>query len=312
MTWLLLATAAQFLNAVVAIIDKYIVTDERVLPRPFVYAFYTSLLAGVWVVVYAFSIIPIPAIEWLGVPSYQNIERPTLEVVALAFLASYSFFIGLVSLFTALRSADASDVVPVVGAVSAIGSFGLSYFFLDPTTSPNFIWGIVLLATGTFLVSRLRFSTRIALTSLHAGLFFAFHFVTLKGLFDITSFDNGFFWSRISFMLLALTMLILPTYYRKIREQTESTSRGAGALILFNKLLAGIATVMILKATALGDVAVVQALGGLQFVFILLIGILIGHRAPATCGEQSCRRRDAVQKALFVSIITLGFIMLFV
>ena len=58
MTWLLLATAGQFLNAIVAILDKYIVTDEKVLPRPFVYAFYSCLITGFWVIIYLFGFIP--------------------------------------------------------------------------------------------------------------------------------------------------------------------------------------------------------------------------------------------------------------
>ena len=44
MSWILLATAGQFINAIVAIFDKYIVSDEKVLPKPFVYAFILALL----------------------------------------------------------------------------------------------------------------------------------------------------------------------------------------------------------------------------------------------------------------------------
>ena len=46
MSWLLLATIGQFINAIVAFLDKYIVSDEKVLPKPFVYAFYSCLLTG--------------------------------------------------------------------------------------------------------------------------------------------------------------------------------------------------------------------------------------------------------------------------
>ncbi len=51
MNWILLAVAAQFINAIVALIDKHIVSDEKKFPKPFVYAFYTCLISGVWVVV---------------------------------------------------------------------------------------------------------------------------------------------------------------------------------------------------------------------------------------------------------------------
>ena len=58
MSWILLATLGQFLNAVVAILDKYIVSDEKALPRPFVYAFYSCLITGGWVLIYLIGFIP--------------------------------------------------------------------------------------------------------------------------------------------------------------------------------------------------------------------------------------------------------------
>ena len=310
MNWILLAAGAQLINAVVALIDKYIVSDEKVLPRPFVYAFYTCLISGAWIVVYLLGLIPTGALD-LPVPSFSNVGRPTLEMVALAILGAYTFFIALVSMFTALKESDASDVVPVVGAVSAIASFGLGYFFFQTSLSSNFVWGIVLLATGTALVSRLRFPVKVALLSLHSGLFFAFHYIAIKGLFNVTSFDNGFFWSRIAFVFFALSLLMVPSYYKKITEQTKSTKKSAGLLIFANKTLAGIGSIMILKATALGDVTVVQALGGLQFVFILLLGIAFGSMTPKSFGENDDRKDGVLQKAIFVAIITAGFIMLF-
>jgi drug/metabolite transporter (DMT)-like permease len=311
-SWILLAVAAQVITAGVAIVDKYIVTSEKVMPRPFVYAFYTCILSGAWVAVFTLGLLPVPFFASLGVPSFGNVEAPTLHIAALSILAAYTFFVGLVSLYTAFKEADASDVVPVVGSVSAIASFALSYFLLDARLTPNFLAGLILLAFGTFLVSHLRFSLRVALSSIHAGFFFALHYVTLKGLFNETSFDNGFFWSRISFIIVALSMLLVPAYYAKITEQTKATTRKSGALVLANKLMAGIGSIMILKATAGGDVAVVQALGGLQFVFILLFTMFFGHRTSVDCGENITCNQDIYHKAIFVAIISVGFFVLFI
>jgi len=312
MSWVFLAVGAQLINAVVSLVDKYIVSDEKALPRPFVYAFYTCLVSGGWIVIYALSLLPIHHIDGFTVPSLANVVKPTLEVVALSLLAAYTLFLALISLFTGLRNADASDVVPVVGAVSAVGSFGMGYFFLDTQLSSNFLYGIALLAFGTFLVSRLRFPLSVAMNAIHSGVFFALYYVAIKGLFTVTSFDNGFFWSRVILMIFALTLLLVPTYFEKIREQTKKTTKKTGLFVLSNKLLAGVSSILILKATDLGDVAVVQALGGLQFIFILLIGIVIGHRTPLSCGEGGCRTREVVQKAFFIATIAIGFLILFV
>jgi drug/metabolite transporter (DMT)-like permease len=308
--WILLAVGAQFINAIVALIDKHVVSDERSFPRAFVYAFYTCVISGAWILVYFISFLPLP-LDGLHVPSFANVTRPTLDVVALAFLSAYTFFIALVSMFSALREHDASDVVPVIGAVSALCSFGLGYYFLDARLSPNFMIGIALLATGTAFVSRFRFPAKTAMVAFHSGLFFALHYVAIKGLFTETSFDNGFFWSRIAFVFFALSLLLIPNYWERVRDQTKTTSHAARVLILTNKVLAGIATILILKATDLGDVAVVQALGGLQFVFILLLGIFF---SSAHTGVKTVERYDKntiLQKAIFVSIISLGFLVLF-
>lgn len=310
MNWILLAVIAQFLNAIVAIIDKRIVSDEKILPKPFVYAFYSCLLSGVWILIYFLSFIPLP-LEGLHLPAFENISKPSLTVVALAFLAAYTFFTALVSMFTAFQQADASDVVPVVGATSAVGAYLLSHIFLDVTITPNFTLGIILLSVGTFLVSRFHFSLNTAFVAIHAGLFFAFHYIALKGLFSLTTFDDGFFWSRIAFMLYALSLLLVPAFYEKINEQTKVTTRKAGFLVFVNKIIAGVVTLLILKATALGDVAVVQALGGLQFLFVLLIGIFFTFRSDALGVGEKYKRESILQKALFVAIISIGFLVLF-
>lgn len=307
--WILLAVGAQFINAIVAIIDKHIVSDDA-FPKPFVYAFYTCLISGAWILIYFLSFIPLP-LNGLHIPSFGNVVRPTLEIVALSFLSAYTFFLALVSMFSALRDHDASDVVPVIGAVSALCSFALGYYFFDTRLSPNFILGIALLAAGTAFVSRFRFSAATAMVAFHSGLFFALHYIAIKGLFIETSFDNGFFWSRIAFMFFALSLLLIPNYWERVRDQTKTTTRAAGALILANKILAGVATILILKATDLGDVAVVQALGGLQFVFILLLGIFFSHSHTRVKVAERYDKASILQKAIFVSVISLGFLVLF-
>lgn len=310
MGWILLATLAQFLNAIVAVIDKRIVSDTKMLPRPFVYAFYTCLISGLWIVVYVVGWIPLP-LESIHIPSSANIRAPTLEIVALAFFAAYVFFMALVSMFTAFQQADASDVVPVVGATSAIATFGLGYYFLHNEITGHFMLGTFILALGTFLVSRYHFSIHTALLAIHAGIFFALHYVAIKGLFMVTSFDDAFFWSRVAFMLFALSLLMIPSYFEKIRAQTKSTSSKTGWVIMTNKIIAGVSTILILKATDQGDPAVVQALGGLQFVFILLFGIFFTLCPNTVKGCEQYHRDSILQKALFVAVITVGFLILF-
>lgn len=311
MAWILLATLGQFLNAIVAVLDKYIVTDKKALPRPFVYAFYSCLLTGFWLIIFLLDFIP--GLHSLGLPSVFDLQRPTIQVVGMSFLAAYTFFMALVSMYDALKSSDASDVMPAIGAISAVSSFGMAYLFLDVALTPNFVWGVLLLSSGTLLLSHVRFSRNksIVFHILHSGIFFALHYIAMKGLFMETSFGDGFFWSRLAFVLFSLSLLLVPTYYEKIHEQTKTTTKKAGVIVLLTKVLAGIAGFMLLKATDLGDVSVVQSLDGLKFVFIILLSLVIGRFIPKTAGENEFDFKTVIRKSLYIAIISIGFVILF-
>lgn len=312
--WLVVAAFAQFLNAIVAILDKYIVSDEHALPRPFVYAFYSCLVTGSWVVVYMIG--AIPGLEKSGFPQFSNVQPPSIQVVGMAFLAAYTFFIALVSMYDALKRQDATDVMPVIGAVAAVASFGMTYIFFGGVLHENYIWGIALLTVGTLLVSSGEFKSSTILQTVHSGIFFALHLITMQALFDETSFDNGFFWSRVSFVLFALSLLLVPAYWEKIKQQTVHTTKRAGMLVLANKVMAGVAAFLLLKAVDMANndsgAAVVQATDGIKFVFILLLGVIIGKFTPITAGENDYTPKVILRKLLYVAVISIGFVILFI
>ncbi len=311
MSWLALATIGQFLAAIVVFIDKYIVTNDKVLPRPFVYAFYSCLLTGFWVVIYFAGYIP--GLSALHIPTFADIEKPSIQVIGMAFLTAYTFFMALVSLYDALRREEAVNVMPIVGAISALSTLALSYLFFEIFLSTNFLWGVVILILGTLLVSQIIPDRYTLLTMVHSGFFFGLHYITMKGLFLETSFGDGFFWSRISFVFFALSLLMVPTYYKKITEQTSKTEQKTktGFLVMFAKVLAGISAFLLLKATDIGDVTVVQALDGLKFVFILLITVFLSRFLPDSAIKTETRKDEIIRRFLYVAVITVGYFILF-
>lgn len=309
MSWIWLAVGGQFINAIVAVLDKCIVSGESGIPRPFVYAFYSCLLSGAWILV--FFVGWLPFLDMVGFPHPENITLPTLEVFAISMLAAYTFFMALVSMFDALKRDTPSNVMPVVGAVAAIASVGFNFLFLDGVVTESFLLGIFLLSVGTFLVSQASFDKNIILTTVHSGIFFALHLVAMKGLFVVTTFDNAFFWSRVSFVLFALSLLLVPAYVKKIHEGTKSTNAKGVALVFGAKILAGIAAFMLLKATDWGDVSVVQALDGVKFLFILFISYFATLWIPKLETERGVRPQEVVRKVVYISLITAGFIVLF-
>lgn len=310
--WILLATLGQFLNAIVAFFDKYIVSDEKAMPEPFVYAFYTCLITGGWMLVFFLGYVPTFA-AW-GVPTFGNIEKPTIQVVSMSFLSGYTLFMALVAMYTALKKADAVNVIPVIGAASALVTFLLNYLLLDVVPTLNYIWGIALLSLGTLLVAQSIPKRDVVVNTIHSGIFFALHYITMKGLFEETNFDDGLFWSRIGMILFALSLLLVPAYFSKIKNTTDSATKKTGVLVLGSKVLSGIAAFLILKATDLGDAAVVQALDGVKFVFIFLIVFIFSSFLPAqvVSSTHNTRPREVIRQIVYVVLIAMGYFILFV
>ena len=303
---ILLVVIAQFFNATVALIDKYIISTRKV-PQPSYYAFLVSMLSALSVFIFLFSFVSIPIPE-VAIPSFKNIDVPSLVVTLLSLGAGTFFFYALWSLFTALRDADTSDVIPVVGSVSALVAFPFGYYLFDLRLNDNFVFGILLLIIGAFLLSHYRFKRKVLLITVVSGIFFALHFISLKLLFGITHFDNAFFWSRMGIVVAALAIFIPRWEYCK--DCSRTTTAGSTAIIVGNKLMAGVASFLILKAVDLSDVSLVQALGGLQFVFLLIFSVTLGHFLPKECGENLVGRHK-VQKTIAVSLLVIGFLFLF-
>jgi uncharacterized membrane protein len=144
-----------------------------------------------------------------------------------------------------------------------------------------------------------------------SGVLFGVHFVCLKVLFGQTHFDNAFFWSRMGIVAVALLFLAFP-YLRSqlFQPSTKGKRRKIGLYIVGNKVLAGLASIMLLKAIELGDVSIVQALGGLQFAYLVVFAALFGQGLPQVCGEK-CSPHQLVHKFVAVAIIVVGFAILF-
>ncbi|HEY4502574.1 MAG TPA: hypothetical protein VJH21_01955 [Candidatus Paceibacterota bacterium] len=307
--WIFLVVFAQFLNAIVAIVDKYIVSSPRML-RPFVYAFYVSALSSLSVFIFFLGDITIPFTS-VSFPSFHNVVAPTMVILSISFVAGIMFFGALVTLFSALKRADASDVIPVAGATSAVSALLLSTLLLNASLTVGFAWGFLLLVIGTLILSFFHFSLKTLLFSVSSGFMFGAHFISLKLLFVETTFDDAFFWSRFGIVTVALLVfLFLPHHRRQCISKSKEAGHKLWGLIIGNKILAGLGSIMLLKATQLGDVSIIQALGGLQFVYLLSFTVLFGKDLPQICGEK-CSRRQLIQKSIAVSIIVVGFFILF-
>src|SRR3989338_8666334 len=176
-TWIALAALAQLISAGIVLVDKYVLVSHAHLGKPVVYAFYISAMSGFVLVLVPFGVISIPS----------------LTVLALAMLASVTFILSVLFLYTALKRGNASDAIPIVGAVSAVVAAPLPSAFL----------------------------------------------------------------------------VAIPANRRAIFHGYHASSHGMKWLVVSNKTLGGVAAFLTLLAISIGSVTIVNAMAGLQFVFLL-------------------------------------------
>ncbi len=306
MSWLTLTIIAQFLSSIVAIFDKYLVTSKRV-TTPILYVFYTGVLTGLGVILY------VPSIFWdiPYLPKFSKVSLIGIDIIIILIIASIMQLVALWSLFSSLKKSDASDVVPVIGSLSAIFSLIIGFLFLKVNLPAHFVIGFGLLVVGTFLISKLRFCIKTFSFTLLGGFGFALYSILLKEVLNKTSFETGFLWISLITSLFSFCILFFHQVRKTFHSQRkEKHIKVTSLVMLVNKIIAGVAGVLLIKAIEIGEVSLVQALGGIQFIFLFLFSIILGPFTPIDFGE-NVKRKDVYHKLVAISIIFIGFVLLF-
>lgn len=293
MLWIYLIIIAQFLNAVVTLIDKHLVTSILI-GKPVVYAFYIGAMSAVAILLLPFGVV----------------FTLTPNVFWFSLTAGVSYVFSLLFLYKSLKLSDASDVSPALGAISAITTLGFSFVFLGKNLSGNLLYGFIFLVIGTFFTSYFHLTRKATIFLVIAGILFSFSTVFLKELFNQTTFWNGFFWSRMANVFGVILLLFWPDNTRAILGNIKSSSVGTKAAVIANKVIAGFAFLIILYAIKLGDIAVINALIGIQFAFLLLLTVLFTGRFPKYFYETT-HQHAILRKIIATTVIIAGLALLF-
>lgn len=294
-SWLLLVVGAHFLYAITVLLDKHIVVRAAHIGRPIVYAFFISLLSGFVVVIAPFGLV----------------SFPSSIVFGLSLLSAATFVLALFFLYSALKSARASDVAPVVGAISAITTLVLAALFLSGDINASVLPAVLLLVLGTALISHFHFARHALVFAFLSGIFFGTSIFLAKIVYLEAGFLDGFFWTRSLNVVVALSLLLVPTFRTAIFHGGTRSSHGAKALVVGNKVVGGIASVLTAYAINLGSVTVVNALSGLQFVFLFLFALLFSKHAPNLRDSGIFRGHGGWHTALGVALIVSGLALLY-
>jgi drug/metabolite transporter (DMT)-like permease len=300
MTWLFITIFAYFLYAINSAIDKRLLSKP--LPNPAVYSFYVGILS-----IFALIFIPFGFI-WPGFPQ-----------LIISLLVGSVFLFTLFVFFQTLKKDEVSRVVPIIGGITPIFVFILSYLFLGERLSWNQALAFLFLVSGGILLSirrneifgaeQKKYSLQKFGMPILTAFLFGIFYVSIKFVFLHQPFISGFIWTRIGSFLTAF-LLLIPSKNRKlIFKTTKNLEIKTGALIIFNKTLAGLAFILLNYAIYLGSVTLVNALQGIQYVFLLIL-IVFMSKASFLILNEKINKFVIIQKVFAILLIGIGLIIL--
>jgi len=298
MSWLLITILAYFLLAISAEVDKFLLDKFLFNSR-----------------VYAFLICALSSVVLLATPWF--LSWPGWNGLILALLSGVAFCASLVFMFEALRRGEASRITVIIGGFVAVFSVIFSYIFLQSNFSDKQWLGMSFMLGGIFLIATISSGKNKKLFldksafyfSLLSGLLFALSFVGTKYIYSTQDPISGFIWIRIGALFLALLFLlrskdradILASFHAG--PKTEKFSRRL--LILGNQAIGSIAFVLQNYAIFLGPVAIINALQGVQYGFLLIFGWLLTIFRPGIIKED-ISRLIIIKKVLAIILISVG------
>ncbi|MDD3170469.1 MAG: hypothetical protein PHW71_01645 [Candidatus Pacebacteria bacterium] len=298
MTWLLVAILGYLFFALASLGDKIVLKKA---PKPKLYAFYVGVL----------SLLAVVFIPFIG------FRLPSSGTWVWIFLDGVVYIWGLYVFFRALDKYEVSRVMPMVGAFQPIFIFILTWLFWpinQLSLSLADFSGFFLLFLGGMAISlekNYQLTKDSFLLSSFASLLFSLDFIFLKFVLLEMPFLSGFVIVRVASAFFALFFL----FDKQVRKDvfgSKKQKQEVGPIFILAQAAGGLATILQSLAIALVPVAflaIVNALKGVQYVFLFVLTVLFSYHLPAFLKE-TLSRKVLMQKLVAILIIGLGLAVL--
>ncbi|HNP75416.1 MAG TPA: GRP family sugar transporter [bacterium] len=303
MDWLIICIIAYLLNAGAIVVDKFLLSKK--ISNPAVYTFFISALS-----LAALVLIP------FGFKFYP------LDQIVVAVVGGIFFAYALLFMFKALRQNEASRITPFIGGLQPIFIFILAWFFLQETFSAKLFVAFVVIILGTIVIAWHRDDNQSNpsknsqrtgyLLALISTILFAISYTISKYAYIQQGFVSGFVWTRVGAFLGALFLLLIAQNRQDIIKEIKKPQKNTSLLFLVGQAAGAISFILVNKAMDLAQsIALVNALRGLEYVFLLLI-VLGLHRKFPQLLEEKITPAILAQKIIATGLIIAGLIILIV
>jgi len=287
--WLQLAILAYFINACVFIIDKHLLSAS--IPKYHAYTFGVSVLSLTSLVLIPFGV------SWQG-----------LGYFLIALTCGASFFMGLMFLYRAVKESDVSVAATQTGTMGAIFTYLFSVLILKETLPFYSLFAFIFLVVGIFFLGKAE--KHVVWVAVLSGLFFGLSYVLLKYSFNSSNFINGLFWTRIGFVGSAFSSLLFSHVRQEVVYSYKHAPKHSKILFVLNKVLAGVGFIILYFSIRLGDVSLINALLGIQFMFTFILAISLKEFIPGIREKLNCT--ILISKLTGMTLVIIGLLTLFI
>lgn len=258
--WLLIATGAQIILGSSAVFDKLLLVRRSIHPLP--YAFWVGVLGLVAIFFIPFGVVILP-----------------LRLLGIAALSGVLFVVAFFALYNTLKNSEASELFPLVGAISPILTLLVAALLIGGRIQGGEIFGFLFLIAGGVLLSLAEEKSGaradVVKGALLASALFAFSYVCAKIVFQETNFVTGFFWTKMGGALFALALLAMPAYRRKIFHAHGALSQSNAGWYFLNRAYAGLGSVLVSYAIFLANPALVDATQNIKYLAVFVTAWLL-------------------------------------
>ena len=306
MSWLLIAIIAYLILAFVNLADKFII--EKVIPGPKTYTFLVGVTGALVII----------AAPWFLI-------WPGWALFFFNCLVGSFFAGGLFFLYSALKGGEASRIFTLVGCIVPFFTVFISLAVFGEVFSTNQWLALVFLILGTVVISSISVHHNIwfnvrkflgildsskwpsIIASIIAALFFALFWIGSKQVYNTQEFVSGFIWVRLGTFLTVLFLLIRKSSREEILAEIKNGNKQKNNRFVYlgTQGLAALGSILQNYAVALGSVALVTSLQGLQYALLLVLSAIVTFFFPKIIKEEYNKKR-LIKKITAIVLIMFG------
>ncbi len=255
-----------------------------------------------------FAVVALPVIFIINPAVFETIS--VLRAIILMVNGGLLMVAVLFYLY-ALESSEASYVVPFFELIPIFG-FILGYFVLGEVLSPYQLWAGGLIVLGGTVLSielaepKFKIKSKLVLLMLGSSFLYAVNAVIFKSIAVNQGFLDSLFWNMLGMVVFGITLFItVKSYRREFLDLIESNHYSTIGLNMLNEIVGLIGETALVFAVLYAPVALVMSVGGLQPMFVFILGVIITWFFPKF-GKESFLFYHLAQKIIGIVIITAG------